>query len=360
MNKREKIPNQLTLIDVTPKQQDDAFGVELVREDVTRAIEPRMELSGDLYEIQKDEMVSYVPNAISIMSNPLSSLARKILFVILYKLKSEMSLETQVPTGELRFKIPQVYKILGNPNTSSIDNATKELLKLIFGYTDYKGSGANPELDVFDNMNLFSRMRYERGSLFVILNKESNPLWLRLSSGYTPFLLRIYMELTGKYSMALYTLIAKHRNNRIRLSWAQLRELVGMDPDVFSDWRDFNKRVLKLSQKEIEEKTSRKLLYKVVSGARNPEYDKKIIEISGEINWGKLGNWEESIRTAYTNLRYDTHANGTHIADWVIKNPKEFAKTYNEMVLKHKVTNGFTPQNWKWLGEVIYKELGIN
>lgn len=88
-------------------------------------------------------------------------------------------------------------------------------------------------------------------------------------NGYTQYRLRSTIKLNSKYSLLLYSLL---RDMIYKKEWEitveQLREQLGIAPDMYEKFRDLNRRVIGGSVAEINEKTDLKVEYETVARGR--------------------------------------------------------------------------------------------
>jgi plasmid replication initiation protein len=359
-NKKEN-SDQQTLFDSIIPRVDLSAPVSSDQENLQiEYIDTQNQITFEKYKEKEEELTSYLPHAIvSIQHLESTALASKIMALILISIKEKQSMDSVPGINQaIRFQIHQAYKILGNVNNQRLIEAIHDLKNLSYMSVNFKGSVA--ETGVIEAAPLFQYLRYENGTISVILNSITNNLWMNLSKGYTPILLKQAMAFSSKYSFVLYSLIAKSRNKYVDISYKELRKLLGLKDDEYKEYKEFNRSVISKAVLEINKKSNRIIGIKVVQGTRSVNTALKIFRIEGTTNWSKSGEYKDHLLKVFDILDIKSHYNWTHIADYAVSNPVEFINSYNNVIVKHNLAKNNTAQGRKRITQKLYKELGIN
>jgi plasmid replication initiation protein len=119
---------------------------------------------------------------------------------------------------------------------------------------------------------LMNKPRYEEGSklLTVDMDKDIIPYIKPLKDNYTRYEIENLLSLRSSYSARIYELMKMKEYRGFReLTVDELREYCGIEEGEYKAFKDFEKRVLKVAKKEINENTDITISYeKVKSGRR--------------------------------------------------------------------------------------------
>jgi len=114
---------------------------------------------------------------------------------------------------------------------------------------------------------MFNFIRYGEyiegeGYFIVGIAPELKPYLLKLKERFTKIPLEIVLRLRSKYAIRLYELLKQYENTGFRVDYLpDLREMLGVEPEEYKDFRDLEKKVLKVAVKEINEKTDLQVNY---------------------------------------------------------------------------------------------------
>jgi len=159
------------------------------------------------------------------------------------------------------YKIPvNVLQELTGTKRKDIHAAVKEAVERLLKRTII----IETEKD-FEAFNFISYGRYRRGEgYFVVsIDKHLKPYLLKLKERFTRIPLKYIFPLRSVYAIRLYELLKQYENTGFRVDYLpDLREMLGVEPEEYKRFFDFEKRVLKPAIKEINEKTDIEVSYK--------------------------------------------------------------------------------------------------
>jgi plasmid replication initiation protein len=97
---------------------------------------------------------------------------------------------------------------------------------------------------------------YFRGYVELEFSIKLKPYLLRLKDRYTTYQLKNVIKLKGMYSIRMYELLkASQYKGEVRYTIDELKAMLGIDPDKYTQYGHFNIKVLKPAHDEIEKKT---------------------------------------------------------------------------------------------------------
>lgn len=118
--------------------------------------------------------------------------------------------------------------------------------------------------DNIDMLFLFERIRGTRDEFgrwmleFTVSSAAKNVIFIPEHTHYLSYRLRNIVNLKSKFSYLLYMYLEDHRymGNTLRTTVPFLKKLFGVeDVKSYSEFREFNKKVIKVAMKELNEKT---------------------------------------------------------------------------------------------------------
>jgi hypothetical protein len=107
------------------------------------------------------------------------------------------------------------------------------------------------------------------GYVKIRLDPELMPYFLKLKERFTQYHLKNVIKLKSSYSIRVYELLKQYEKVKERyFELPALKKILGIKPGEYKLYGDFNRKVLKNAQKELEEKTDLKFSYKEKKDAR--------------------------------------------------------------------------------------------
>ena len=106
---------------------------------------------------------------------------------------------------------------------------------------------------------------YKEGDGFfeVSISARLKPYLLQLKEFFTKIPLKYTYVLKSRYSIRLYELLKQYEGTGIRIdSVPDLREMLGVDQNEYTDWRNFERVVIKKAVEEINAKTDLDVSYR--------------------------------------------------------------------------------------------------
>jgi len=168
---------------------------------------------------------------------------------------------------EYVFNVSTFSELIDSPDTNSY-KSLKEVTKSIIGKVvevpreDGKG---------IIQVGLISSADYNygEGTVSVTVHQKLKPYLLDLKEKFTSIQLKNIMPLRSIYSQKIYELLKSRQGlGQRKFSVEELRDKVGLDKGVLSRWDNFETRVLKTSEKEINEKTDILIKYEKIKTGR--------------------------------------------------------------------------------------------
>jgi len=127
----------------------------------------------------------------------------------------------------------------------------------------------------------------------VSIAPEFKPYLLQLKEFFSKIPIKYTYVLNSRYAIRLYELLKQYENTGFRVDYLpELREMLGVEPNEYIRFDNFEKRVLKQAVKEINEKTDIEVSYKKKKTGR------KITHIEFEIKSkkSKIGDTTETAK----------------------------------------------------------------
>ncbi|EDP73020.1 replication initiation protein, partial [Hydrogenivirga sp. 128-5-R1-1] len=110
----------------------------------------------------------------------------------------------------------------------------------------------------FKMFNFIRYGEYEEGAgcFYVSIAPEFKPYLLQLKEFFSKIPIKYTYVLNSRYAIRLYELLKQYENTGFRVDYLpELREMLGVEPNEYIRFDNFEKRVLKQAVKEINEKT---------------------------------------------------------------------------------------------------------
>ncbi len=133
---------------------------------------------------------------------------------------------------------------------------------------------------MFEKFSFISYAKYKEGEgyLIISIDKHLKPYLLQLKEQFSKVPLKHLFKLRSTYAVRLYELLKQYENTGYRVDYLpDLREMLGVEPNEYPRFDNFERRVLKQAIKEINEKTDLEVSY------RKKKTGRKITHIEFEI-----------------------------------------------------------------------------
>lgn len=161
------------------------------------------------------------------------------------------------------FRIKDFTELLGistHSRYTQIQQLTKSLLKRVLEIND-----GSKKLQ----LAWLSSACYDNGELTLCFDPNLKPYLLKLNKFFTSYRLENILTLKSKYSIRLYEILKSYQfKNYVVITIDELRKMLGIKDGVHSDFRNFEKRVLKVPQDELRKKTDLKFTYEKIKKGR--------------------------------------------------------------------------------------------
>lgn len=160
--------------------------------------------------------------------------------------------------GVQRVQISELIEIAGARNNALYQRSKEAALDLL----DQKIAIKLPS-GSYKFYNLMSSVEPRKGYILARFNPDMRPFLLQLKNNFTRFLLKNVVRFQSPYSIRIYVMTAQFRDTGFRIILVDtLREALMLE-DKYSRFRDFKKRVIDQSIKEINEFSDLELSYEV-------------------------------------------------------------------------------------------------
>lgn len=150
--------------------------------------------------------------------------------------------------------------------------------------------------DNWEVLTIFKSIKYSRGTLTLRINDMAMKDLYEMKS-FTRLILEDLVSFDSKYSIRIYELLKRERFKGMKpftVSLDELKEFLWCQPGEYKDFRNFESRVLKVAEKEINGRSSLKYKYEKIKEWRTVTAIKFIY----------IDNREESIKIpAYLNFK---------------------------------------------------------
>lgn len=212
----------------------------------------------------------------------LSETAINILLMVISKVRKDDDLDKEyiISIAELTSRMG-VSKIIH----SRFEEACEQLMKSIITVKNINKTDSNSFLKVA----FASSVLYEKGYAKIEISKKIRPYYGYLKERFTEFELNIALGLTGKYAKRFYQLLSEHKNlvsqsferniDELKIMLGIINEQTGKD--LYKNYSDFERYVLKPSEKEINSKANLKFKYKAV------KVGKKVAKLEFSIDYNQ-------------------------------------------------------------------------
>lgn len=202
---------------------------------------------------------------------------QKVLGYILSKIRQPVGHEPAEPSRTITFEIKQFCKMCGMDYTSgqnyrdiktTLDRLAENSFWLDYGDGEFKFQWiTTPDI------------QRGNGVIEVEIPKKTMPYLYDMSEQFTSYRLYLILILKSGYSIAMYEWFKSWAYKKeVTVDISALRDYLGLPANKYSDYKEFKKRVLDSSIKEIEEKTDLRVSYTPIRQGRG--YTKIMFEIN--------------------------------------------------------------------------------
>ena len=149
----------------------------------------------------------------------------------------------------LELKSNKVYK--------DTQKTTKDLISRVLEFYDYNGD--------FIQMPILSKVVYKKGVVEIKVNSELAPYLIDLKSRFTKYYLSEVLSFKSVYSMRIYQILCQWSNKQtVTYSVEHLRFLLNIEPEEYTRYNDFKRKVLESALQEINKLSTLKYYYKEI------------------------------------------------------------------------------------------------
>ena len=199
-------------------------------------------------------------NALIDASFNLSLVEQRLMLLAIVEAREVNKLTPDSPIEVKATSYMEQYKIDERNAYKQLYDASKQLFNRQFSYTDRYA-----DTDAVTVSRWVNEVTYvkDKGMVVMYLNRNVINMISRLEEQFTKYHLSQVSELTSQYSIRLYEILIKFLNigNSNKYPLNELRNLLGVGVDEYSQMSGFKKRVLNLAVDEINKKTDIQIKY---------------------------------------------------------------------------------------------------
>jgi len=206
---------------------------------------------------------------------------QKLFNVLLSDLNGDKADSFTVTKNELE----KLFRV--NLDTADLKKLTKSMVKK--GFSLQRGKNSWSEIQIFSSID------YENGVMTMNLTKESLPHLYELKS-FTKYMLDDVFTLNSKYSIRIFELLKREQFKQkasFSVGIQELRDFVGVLPDEYPKFVNFDQRVLKVAEDEINKNTDLKFKYEKIKQWRTITEIKFIYLETGKVKIPQYLNFKE-------------------------------------------------------------------
>jgi len=169
-------------------------------------------------------------------------------------------------TRQVRITLEKYGEIMGlkRVDVRTIEPSAERLLQKIVHVPDPNGKG-------WDKFQLFKRCKVlEIDGEWCIefdAHDEALPLMFDFKAKYVSYKVINVLRLRGSNQIRMYEILKQHENSKkgiFEVSLSSLREMLGVEPEQYTRWNNFDLKILKVCQKALEELTDIKYTYEPI------------------------------------------------------------------------------------------------
>jgi plasmid replication initiation protein len=199
-------------------------------------------------------------NALIDASFNLSLVEQRLMLLAIVEAREVNKLTPDSPIEVKAISYMEQYKIDERNAYKQLYDASKQLFNRQFSYTDRYA-----DTDAVTVSRWVNEVTYvkDKGMVVMYLNRNVINMISRLEEQFTKYHLSQVSELTSQYSIRLYEILIKFLSigNSNKYPLNELRNLLGIGVDEYSQMSGFKKRVLDLAVDEINKKTDIQIKY---------------------------------------------------------------------------------------------------
>lgn len=164
-----------------------------------------------------------------------------------------------------RVRIADIASMMGDGWTNPYGKVKRAIQKLTTrGLTIHE-----PDGDLVTSWLSSGKYRDKEGAVYLRFDPDLKPYLLQLKGRFTAYGLEEALSLRSRHSFRFYELI-KHREGlgAWEFTLEELRELLGLMPTEYPEWRGFRRRVLDVAKAELNKATSIRFDYETITTGR--------------------------------------------------------------------------------------------
>lgn len=203
-------------------------------------------------------------NAITSARYEMNALEKNIIYMMMSQLKKEDKADTiyYVSVREL------MDKTATRNSYEDFKRATEQLLGRILQIHRPNGN--------LLQVAMISSAEYVvgQGVIEIGLDPKIRPFFFDLKQNFTTFQLHMALSLDSKYAKRVYEMLAQYRNlGELKIDVVELKRRLFLydektGTEQYKNWADFERRILVVAQKEINDKTDLRVAYTTVKVGR--------------------------------------------------------------------------------------------
>jgi len=209
--------------------------------------------------------IIYQANAITQARYELSALQKNILYLVMAQIKKDDAIDKKY-----RVSVADMERILDNQiRPDDIRKATASLVTKLIEVENPDGETGFLQMTFFSSVSYIQKSR----TIELEISQRLKPYLFDLKEKFTTFQLDMALTVKSKYSKRLYEMLSQYKDTKkmfikvedLKYKLFILDEKGG---DTYPNWADFEKRILKTAQKELDEHTDIAFTYKTKKTGR--------------------------------------------------------------------------------------------
>ncbi|MEG0577770.1 MAG: replication initiation protein RepM [Bacilli bacterium] len=217
--------------------------------------------------MNRDTRLVVKDNALIDASFNLSLIEQRLMLLAIVEARELQKLTPDTPVEIRATAYMEQYKIDERNAYKQLHDSSKQLFNRQFSYIDRYA-----DTDAITVSRWVNEVTYikDKGMVVMYLNRNVINMISRLEEQFTKYHLSQISELTSQYSIRLYEILIKFLvvGNSNKYSLNELRNLLGIGIDEYSQMSGFKKRVLDLAVDEINMKTDIQIKYEQFKNGR--------------------------------------------------------------------------------------------
>lgn len=229
-----------------------------------------MTLNGEHYVSQHNKLIEH--------RGSMTIMEQKLLRTIVSEIRMDDGELNDYTINISEFK--ELTKTAHKDIYNQLDEATTKLMRRVIEIKDTDKKGKRS----FKKLTIMTKAEYKEGEgqIFIRLNNEIKPYLLELKNQFTQYQLKYVMQMKSVHALRIYELLKQYENTATRkrsFEIEELKTLLGVD-EKYSAFKDFEKYVLSVAKKEINDLTDIEIDYKKLYQGRG----KKVVGIEFSID----------------------------------------------------------------------------